>query len=36
LRIARREVLSDIARPDRAEQGIDQGMDRDVGIAVPG
>ncbi len=36
LRIARREVHADIAVGERAEDGIDQRMQHDVGIGMPG
>src|SRR5690606_38644308 len=36
LGIARREVLADVARSDRPANGVDHGVERDVGIAVAG
>ena len=36
LRVARRKVLADIALGERAENGVDQRMQRDVGIRVAG
>ena len=36
LRVARREVLADVARAGRAEHRVDHRVQRDVGVAVPG
>ena len=36
LRIARRKVLTDIAVGQRAENGVDQGVERHVGVGMPG